>query len=113
MPIYEYECSQCGHNLEVIQKISDALLTECPACHAVASLRKKVSAGAFHLKGSGWYATDFKDKPRDTSKPADDTKKSTETSAKDTEKPATGTDPKTTTTGPAPAPKKVEPATSD
>ena len=64
MPIYEYECAKCGYTLEAIQKISAAALTTCPACHK-RSLRKQVSASAFHLKGSGWYVTDFKDKPKD------------------------------------------------
>jgi len=59
MPIYEYRCTSCGHELEVLQKLSDAPLTECPACHA-AALQKKVSAAGFQLKGSGWYATDFR-----------------------------------------------------
>lgn len=59
MPIYEYQCSECGALHEALQKISDAPLTECPACGASA-LRKKVSAAAFRLKGGGWYETDFK-----------------------------------------------------
>jgi len=59
MPIYEYRCSACGHELEALQKISESPLTECPACHA-ATLTKKVSAAGFHLKGSGWYVTDFR-----------------------------------------------------
>ena len=59
MPIYEYRCSSCGHELEALQKLSDAPLTNCPSCHADA-LVKLVSAGGFQLKGSGWYATDFK-----------------------------------------------------
>lgn len=59
MPIYEYQCSECGALHEALQKISDAPLTDCPACGASA-LRKKVSAAAFRLKGSGWYETDFK-----------------------------------------------------
>ena len=59
MPIYEYRCSSCGHELEALQKLSDAPLTKCPSCHAEA-LVKLVSAGGFQLKGSGWYATDFK-----------------------------------------------------
>mgnify|MGYP001387548663 FL=1 len=59
MPIYEYECDQCGHNLEALQKISDERLVYCPEC-GEASLRKKVSAAAFSLKGTGWYETDFK-----------------------------------------------------
>jgi len=59
MPIYEYRCSSCGHKLESLQKFSAAPLVPCPACHADA-LVKQVSAAGFHLKGSGWYATDFK-----------------------------------------------------
>jgi putative FmdB family regulatory protein len=59
MPIYEYQCKACGHNLEVIQRFSDAPLSECPACHQ-AELSKLVSAPSFRLKGGGWYETDFK-----------------------------------------------------
>jgi len=59
MPIYEYRCQACGHKLEVIQKLSDASLTDCPAC-SQASLSKLVSAAGFRLKGGGWYETDFK-----------------------------------------------------
>lgn len=59
MPIYEYRCSACGHELEALQKFSDAPLTTCPSCNA-ATLVKLVSAAGFQLKGSGWYVTDFK-----------------------------------------------------
>ncbi len=59
MPIYEYQCQDCGEGLEALQKLSDAPLVECPACKKPA-LKKKVSAAAFRLKGSGWYETDFK-----------------------------------------------------
>ncbi|HET9751235.1 MAG TPA: zinc ribbon domain-containing protein [Casimicrobiaceae bacterium] len=59
MPIYEYRCTSCGHELEALQKLSDAPLTECPACKG-ATLHKKVSAAGFQLKGSGWYVTDFR-----------------------------------------------------
>ena len=61
MPIYEYQCDACGHRLEALQKISDAPLKTCPECHED-SLRKRISAAAFVLKGSGWYETDFKNK---------------------------------------------------
>lgn len=61
MPIYEYQCEACGHELEALQKIADAPLKLCPSCNESA-LRKKVSAAAFRLKGSGWYETDFKSK---------------------------------------------------
>jgi putative FmdB family regulatory protein len=59
MPLYEYRCEQCSHELEVMQKLADAPLTECPACHQP-SLRKLISPVGFRLKGGGWYETDFK-----------------------------------------------------
>ena len=61
MPIYEYLCGACGHQLEALQKMTDAPLTDCPACHKL-KLTKLVSAAGFELKGTGWYATDFKNK---------------------------------------------------
>ena len=59
MPIYAYKCGACGHSKDVLQKISDAPLTRCPACGAEA-FSKQLTAAGFQLKGSGWYATDFK-----------------------------------------------------
>jgi putative FmdB family regulatory protein len=59
MPIYEYRCSACGHKLESLQKLADAPLVTCPSCGKEA-LQKQLSAAGFQLKGSGWYATDFK-----------------------------------------------------
>lgn len=59
MPIYAYKCASCGHAKDVLQKVSDAPLTECPACGA-ATFSKQLTAAGFQLKGSGWYATDFK-----------------------------------------------------
>ena len=59
MPIYEYRCDACGHELEALQKLSDEALTDCPDCNA-AALRRLVSAPTFRLKGDGWYETDFK-----------------------------------------------------
>ena len=59
MPIYEYQCKACDHEFEALRKISDEPLLVCPACQQEA-LKKKVSAAAFRLKGSGWYETDFK-----------------------------------------------------
>ena len=85
MPIYEYACASCDHHLEALQKMSEDPLVFCPEC-GEESLRKKVSAAAFVLKGSGWYETDFKnsgkEKPKDAkasdgqpaSKNASDTK---------------------------------------
>jgi putative FmdB family regulatory protein len=73
MPIYEYRCNACGHKLESLQRLSDAPLITCPACGKDA-LAKQLSAAGFQLKGSGWYATDFKNsgsKPpaKDAAKP--------------------------------------------
>ena len=59
MPIYAYRCSACGHAKDVLQKMSDAVLTVCPACGA-STFVKQVTAAGFQLKGSGWYVTDFK-----------------------------------------------------
>lgn len=59
MPIYEYQCDECHHKLEKLQKISDEPLKTCPACHKQ-GLTKLVSAAGFRLKGDGWYETDFK-----------------------------------------------------
>lgn len=72
MPIYEYECGNCGHRLETIQKFSDEPLTDCPECQQ-ATLKKLVSAAAFHLKGNGWYVTDFRGDKKDNGKAKDDT----------------------------------------
>lgn len=59
MPIYAYKCSACGHAEDVLQKISDPLLTECPQC-GQSTYAKQVTAAGFQLKGSGWYVTDFR-----------------------------------------------------
>lgn len=59
MPIYAYRCESCGHAQDVLQKISDPLLTHCPACGAE-SYKKQVTAAGFQLKGTGWYVTDFR-----------------------------------------------------
>jgi putative FmdB family regulatory protein len=67
MPIYEYRCSACGHQEEFLQRVGEAPLTDCPVCHKP-TFNKLLSAAGFQLKGSGWYATDFKNK---STKPAD------------------------------------------
>lgn len=59
MPIYEYQCLKCSHQFETIQKVSDPVLVDCPAC-GEKTLKKLVSKAAFRLKGGGWYETDFK-----------------------------------------------------
>lgn len=63
MPFYEYQCKACGHQLEAMQKISDKPLKKCPNCNKQ-QLAKLISATSFQLKGTGWYVTDFKDKPK-------------------------------------------------
>lgn len=70
MPIYAYRCTACGHAKDVLQKISDPVLTTCPACGAE-GFQKQLTAAGFQLKGSGWYATDFKGGGTTTAKPAD------------------------------------------
>lgn len=68
MPIYEYECQECGHQMDALQKISEPVLVKCPAC-SKDGLKKLVSAPQFRLKGGGWYETDFKkDNQRNLSK---------------------------------------------
>jgi len=69
MPIYEYQCQACGHDMEVIQKMSDDALTDCPEC-GKPELKKLISAAGFQLKGSGWYETDFKGGSKKGAKPA-------------------------------------------
>lgn len=86
MPIYAYRCASCGHAKDVLQKISDAPLTVCPACGA-AAFAKQVTAAGFQLKGSGWYATDFKG---GTSAKKSDTDTKTDAGSGDGAKPETG-----------------------
>lgn len=89
MPIYEYECTSCGKVTEVMQKFSDAPLTTCPSCGG--SLRKLISLSTFHLKGTGWYVTDYAhksqgyspSKSKDTSSRENNTSSSTNSSEKD------------------------------
>lgn len=69
MPIYAYKCESCGHAKDVLQKMSDDPLTKCPSCGAP-TFNKQLTAAGFQLKGSGWYATDFKGGAANTSAPA-------------------------------------------
>ena len=78
MPIYEYRCGACGQEHEVLQKVSEPPLTKCPAC-GKRKLQKLLSAAGFQLKGSGWYATDFKGGAK---KKAEEKKAETKTEAK-------------------------------
>ncbi|MFP5214031.1 MAG: FmdB family zinc ribbon protein [Acidobacteriota bacterium] len=71
MPIYEYECLKCGKTSEAVQKFSDPPLTACGHCDG--ELRKLISMSTFHLKGSGWYTTDYSGKNQSTSSVAKDT----------------------------------------
>ncbi|MCY4220534.1 MAG: zinc ribbon domain-containing protein [Thiotrichales bacterium] len=75
MPIYEYECRGCGARHEFIQKFSDRPKRKCPACGKL-RLRKLISAAAFHLKGDGWYVTDFRDKGKGKAKEKTDSTES-------------------------------------
>ncbi len=79
MPFYEYRCTACEHEFEALQKMSAEPLIDCPACKKD-SLTKLISAAGFQLKGSGWYATDFKDKPKKADKKTEE--KKTETTKK-------------------------------
>lgn len=70
MPIYAYRCDACGHGRDVLQKMSDAPLTDCPSCGASGTFKKQLTAAGFQLKGSGWYVTDFRGGSGGTSAPA-------------------------------------------
>jgi putative FmdB family regulatory protein len=88
MPIYEYRCGACGFQKEFLRKLSDVPLTDCPEC-GKATLSKMVTAAGFQLKGSGWYATDFKN-GQAKAKPADkpEVKAEDKPAAKEEAKPA-------------------------
>ena len=100
MPIYEYRCEKCGHQKEFLQRMSDAPLKKCPEC-GKPGFKKLLSAAGFQLKGTGWYATDFKnnstkpaakaDKPTDSAKPVDSAKPADSTKSVDSAKPADST----------------------
>ncbi len=104
MPIYAYKCAECSHELDVIRKVSDAPLTDCPNCGRPA-LVKQITAAGFHLKGAGWYVTDFRDggtgKKKDAEKPDEkartDQASDSNTGTKADSKSDTGGDPKTAT----------------
>src|SRR6202020_879974 len=97
MPFYEYQCKNCGHDLEAMQKVSDSPLKKCPHC-GKSQLQRLMSAPVFRLKGSGWYETDFKDdkdKKRNLAEHADADKPKdadTKTDAKGELKPDTKSD---------------------
>ena len=87
MPIYDYKCSSCGYQIEIIQKISDKPMIVCPQCDKK-TLKKLISAPSFRLKGSGWYETDFKTgkKKNILSKESSNNDKSKETSKTNSKK---------------------------
>ena len=103
MPIYEYKCQSCGHELEKLQRMNDERLKDCPEC-GKAELHRLVSAAAFRLKGAGWYETDFKKGSKknlhdsDTGK-SSDTKKSSSDSGKSADTKKTESTSKVSRTG--------------
>ena len=99
MPIYAYKCESCGFAKDVLQKMSDAPLEVCPAC-AKTSFTKQVTAAGFQLKGSGWYATDFKGSGAATTTPAQSSEAG---SAAPASEPAAAKPAATPTPGAAPA----------
>ena len=104
MPIYAYKCSSCGFAKDVLQKISDAPLTQCPECGAEA-FSKQLTAPGFQLKGTGWYATDFKNGGSNTNANTNAGGSKPAAPAADSSAAATTTTTTTTTTAaPAPAP---------
>ena len=76
MPIYAYKCDACGHAKDVLQKMSDPQLTECPSC-GQATFKKQLTAAGFQLKGTGWYVTDFREGGGKNSAPAVEPKSDT------------------------------------
>ena len=93
MPIYEYRCEACGHQEEFLQRASEPPLTECPVCRKP-SFHKLLSAAGFQLKGSGWYATDFRNKPAKPAEKKSEDKSESKTDAKTDAKPEKKTESK-------------------
>ena len=102
MPIYEYRCKECAHEVEALQKLSDPPLVDCPACGKPA-LQKRVSAAGFQLKGSGWYVTDFRSGAGSGKKAAKEADKA-EAPASETPKSDAKTDSTTKSESAAPSP---------
>ena len=88
MPIYEYRCAACGHQDEHLQKVSEAPLTKCPAC-GKNKYQKQLSAAGFQLKGTGWYATDFKGSAKKSADKKTETKTDSKSDTKSDAKPDT------------------------
>lgn len=95
MPVYEYECTKCGHHAEKLQKMTDPPITECAMC--AGRMKKLISQSTFHLKGSGWYVTDYASKSggydgkigNQGDKPSKESKESTKEAKSASEKPKT------------------------
>jgi putative FmdB family regulatory protein len=94
MPIYEYRCEACGHQEDHLQKVSEAPLTKCPAC-GKKKYKKQLTAAGFQLKGSGWYATDFKSGAKKPAETKAEGKTEGKTEAKSDSKAETKTEAKT------------------
>ena len=119
MPIYAYKCESCGHSKDVLQKMSDAPLVDCPLCGA-ATFKKQLTAAGFQLKGSGWYVTDFRDGKGGSDKAKDGEKSKESGSSEKSDAPASnGSDAAATpakadaaTTAATPAPAPAAPSTA-
>ena len=119
MPIYAYKCESCGHSKDVLQKMSDAPLGDCPQCGA-ATFKKQLTAAGFQLKGSGWYVTDFRDGKSGSDKAKDGEKSKESGNSEKSDTPASSgsdaaatpakSDAATTAATPAPAPAAPSPA---
>ncbi len=85
MPIYEYECQNCNHQFDLIQKMSEEPVKQCPKCFKNTAVRM-ISAAGFQLKGAGWYQTDFKDKPKKAANQREENKPSTNSDSQSSQK---------------------------
>jgi len=103
MPIYAYRCSECGFAKDVLQKLSDPVLTECPEC-GKSTFKKQLTAAGFQLKGSGWYVTDFRggDKPKTSAAPVES--KTSETKSGDSASAGSSATPAAATPATKPSP---------
>jgi putative FmdB family regulatory protein len=110
MPIYAYRCATCGHAKDVLQKMSDPLLTVCPSCGA-ATFVKQVTAAGFQLKGSGWYVTDFRGGDAPPAKPVEGGAKTDAVTTDATPAPAVPAPAAKSDAAPAPVAAPAAPAT--
>lgn len=106
MPIYAYKCDACGHAKDVLQKMSDPQLTDCPSCGR-AEFKKQLTAAGFQLKGTGWYVTDFREGGGKNTAPAADAK----SDAAESVNPSTATTPDAAASSPATTPSASNTAT--